>query len=125
MEKMKKIAAFMKTVFGYGMLAVLGSGVLMFLGYLTALIIGGEIAAVICEFIYKQAVPVVIYATSLLMLFGLLAMYLSGEAKNSPKKQKPKSSASEPESENDNGKTSPEENGEQECPATEDNENKQ
>ena len=32
-----------------------------------------------CTFIYKQFIPILIYASTILILFGLLCMYLSGE----------------------------------------------
>ena len=58
----------------------------MFFGYVAALIIGGDTAAAICHFLYKQLTPVLIYASSILVLFGLVAMYLSGEIALSNKK---------------------------------------
>ena len=76
----------MKTIFGWGILLSLAVGSLMFLGYVAALIIGGDVAAAICHFIYKQLAPVLIYATSALVLLGLLAMYLGGEIALSSKK---------------------------------------
>lgn len=76
---MKKIADILGIVFGYGiMICLLFSGCTFF-GYLFALIVGGELAATICTFIYKQYFPVIIYVSSLLVLLGLVKMYLSGE----------------------------------------------
>lgn len=86
---LKKISSVMKKIFGWGMLASLGAGALMFFGYVVALIVGGEMAANICYFLYKQFAPVLIYATSILVLFGLVAMYLGGEAALSGKKKEP------------------------------------
>ena len=48
-------------------------------GYVAALCIGGDTAAAICKWIYKSMVPVMIYASTVLILFGLLTMYLAGE----------------------------------------------
>ena len=79
MNTLKKISTVMKTIFGWGILLSLAVGTLMFLGYVAALIIGGDTAAAICHFIHNQATPVLIYTTSALVLFGLLAMYLGGE----------------------------------------------
>ena len=76
---MKKIADKMKIVFGYGIMLTLFVGGLTFFGYLAALIIGGDTAALICEVIYKKIVPVMIYASTIMVLFGLLTMYLAGE----------------------------------------------
>ena len=84
---LKKISSVMKKIFGWGMLASVAVGALMFLGYVVALIIGGETAAQICYFLYKQLTPVLIYATSVLMIFGVLAMYLGGEVALSGKKK--------------------------------------
>ena len=78
-DLMKKIAEKMKIVFGYGIMITLFVGGLTFFGYLAALIIGGETAALICEVIYKQIVPVMIKATTILVMFGLVTMYLAGE----------------------------------------------
>ena len=85
---MKKISAFLKTVFGYGIAICLFAGGLTFFGYLAALITGGQTAALICSVIYEKIIPVIVYCTSILVLLGLLAMYLNGEyALTSKKKQ--------------------------------------
>ncbi len=76
---MKKISTVLKTIFGYGILLTLFAGGLTFFGYVAALIIGGNAAAAICAFIYDKFIPVIVYATSLLVLLGLVAMYLGGE----------------------------------------------
>ena len=78
-ETMKKIAEKLKIVFGYGIMLTLFVGGLTFFGYLVALIIGGDTAALICEVIYKQIVPVMIKTTTILVMFGLVTMYLAGE----------------------------------------------
>ena len=78
-EKIRKIADVFKMIFGYGIMIVLFAGGLTFFGYLAALCIGGETAGAICTWIYKSAIPVIIYASTVLILFGLLTMYLAGE----------------------------------------------
>ena len=78
-EMCKKISAKLRIVFGWGILLCLFAGGLTFFGYLTALCIGGETAAAICFVLYKKILPVIIYATSCLVLFGLVSMYLAGE----------------------------------------------
>ena len=78
-ESLKKIAGVCKMIFGYGIMIVLFLGGFTFFGYVAALIIGGETATNICTFIYKQFIPILIYASTSLILFGLLCMYLSGE----------------------------------------------
>ena len=76
---MKKTADILGIIFGYGIMICLLLSGCTFFGYLFALIAGGEIAAAICTFIYKGIFPIIIYASSLLVLVGLVKMYLSGE----------------------------------------------
>ena len=87
-EFCKKLSDILKTIFGYGIMICLFAGGLTFFGYLAALIIGGDIAAVICRFIYKMFLPIIIYASSILVLLGLVAMYLNGEVALTSKKTK-------------------------------------
>ena len=75
----KKISAVLKTIFGYGIMICLFAGGLTFFGYLAALIIGGDTAAAICEFIYKTIIPYIIKTSTVMVLLGLVAMYLNGE----------------------------------------------
>ena len=86
-ETMKKIAEKLKIVFGYGIMLTLFVGGLTFFGYLVALIIGGDTAALICEVIYKKIVPVMIKTTTILVMFGLVTMYLAGEMALTPTKR--------------------------------------
>ena len=86
-ETMKKIAEKLKIVFGYGIMLTLFVGGLTFFGYLVALIIGGDTAALICEVIYKQIVPVMIKVTTILVMFGLVTMYLADEKALIPSKR--------------------------------------
>ena len=74
-------------IFGYGIMIVLFAGGLTFFGYVIALIIGGETATNICSWIYKSFIPVIIYASTILILFGLLTMYLAGEKALTPGKK--------------------------------------
>ena len=76
---LKKISDVCKIIFGYGIMIVLFAGGLTFFGYVIALIIGGETATNICTWIYKDFVPVMIYASTILILFGLVTMYMAGE----------------------------------------------
>ena len=84
----KKLSNVLKTIFGYGIMISLFVGGLTFFGYVAALIIGGDTAAVICEFIYKSIVPVIIYLAVSMVLLGLVAMYLNGEVALTPEKKK-------------------------------------
>ncbi len=85
---LEKITLFLKTIFGYGILITLFAGGLTFFGYLAALIIGGDTAAVICAFIYNKFLPIIIYISTSMILLGLLTMYLSGETALTPTKEK-------------------------------------
>jgi len=78
-EICKKLSDLLRTVFGYGIMICLFAGGLTFFGYMAALIIGGETAAVICTVIYKSIIPVIIKSSTILVLLGLLVMYLNGE----------------------------------------------
>ena len=78
-ETLKKVADIFKLIFGYGIMIVLFAGGLTFFGYVAALCIGGETATAICTWIYKSFIPVIIYASTVLILFGLVTMYLAGE----------------------------------------------
>lgn len=78
-EMCKKISAKLRVVFGYGIMLCLFAGGLTFFGYLAALVVGGEAAALICTFIYKTIIPVIIKCSTVLVLLGLAVMYLNGE----------------------------------------------
>ena len=78
-EKCKRISGILKIVFGWGIMTSLFLGGLTFFAYLAALLIGGEIAAAICTFVYKTFIPILIQGTTWIVLLGLLAMYLNGE----------------------------------------------
>lgn len=83
-DKMKdtmkdKIVSIMKTVFGYGIMICLLAGGLSFFGYLAAILIGGDTAALICDFIYNKIYPVLVVLSTSMILLGLIKMYLCGE----------------------------------------------
>lgn len=85
----KKISAVLKIIFGYGIMICLFAGGLTFLGYVAALIIGGQTAADICTFIYKTIIPCIIKTSTVMVLLGLVAMYLNGEVALTSQKKKP------------------------------------
>lgn len=89
-EALKKIANVCKIVFGYSIMITLFAGGLTFLGYLAAMCIGGDTAAIICEVIYKKIIPIIIYISTTTVLFGLLTMYLAGEFALTPDSKKKK-----------------------------------
>lgn len=87
-EFKNKISHFLALVFGYGIMLSLFIGGLSFFGYVAALIIGGETAALICDFIYKGLYPKLVYFTSVIVIIGIIKMYLCKETalKSSGKK---------------------------------------
>lgn len=87
-EICKKISAVLRVVFGYGIMICLFAGGLTFFGYVAALIIGGDTAAKICEVIYKDIIPIIIKASTILVLLGLVTMYLNGEKALTSNKKK-------------------------------------
>ena len=89
-EKLSKPVSICKVIFGYGIMVTLFTGGLTLFGYIAALIIGGDVAAAICAFIYEKIFSVIIYVSSILVLLGLLTMYLSGETALTSGKKKTK-----------------------------------
>ncbi len=89
-ETMKKISNVCKIIFGYGIMISLFVGGLTFFGYLVALIIGGPTAAAICAFIYDKIIPIIIYISTVMVLFGIISMYLAGEYALTPSKKNKK-----------------------------------
>lgn len=93
-EILKKLSDKFKVVFGYGIMITLFVGGLTFLGYIAALVVGGDAAVTICAVIFEKIIPVMVYVTTCLVLFGLLSMYMAGEfaltteKKNSKKNEK-------------------------------------
>ncbi len=86
-ETLKKVSGAGKLIFGYGIMVTLFAGGLTFFGYIAALIVGGRTATNICVWIYKSFIPMIIYATTILILFGLITMYMAGETALTPGKQ--------------------------------------
>lgn len=83
----KKLSNILAAVFGYGTMIGLFVGGFTFFGYVAALIIGGETATIICDFIYKGLFPWIIRGTNVLVLLGLVVMYLRGETALTPDKK--------------------------------------
>lgn len=73
---MKKVADVLLTIFAVGILLTLFAGGLTAVGYVAALIIGGERATALCVFLHKQCFPWIIKITTVSAAFGLVAMYL-------------------------------------------------
>ena len=86
-EIREKIAKVMSYIYGIGIMVALFAGAFSFLGYLVAIIIGGEAATEICVFIYKKIYPILFTFSSCVVLLGLIKMYVAGEKSLSPKKK--------------------------------------
>ena len=84
----EKAANVLAYIYAVGIAVALFAGALSFLGYVVAIIIGGETATAICAFIYKQIYPVLFYISSVSVVLGLVKMYLSGEKTMVPTKKK-------------------------------------
>ena len=89
-EFFKKLSEVCKIIFGYGIMIVLFAGGLTFFGYVAALIIGGDTAALICKFISESIFPFIIYASTCLVILGIIGMYLAGEMALTPSKREKK-----------------------------------
>ena len=76
---LKAIEKVLYYIYGIGIACALFIGGLSAFGYIAALIIGGETAAAICNFIHKGVYPVLIYGSSIVVLIGLVKLYISGE----------------------------------------------
>lgn len=76
---MKGIGAFLVKVFAYGITGCLFAGGLSFLGYLIGIMVGGEFAEYICEWLFNTYLFWVIKFTSGFTGIGLLGMYVCGQ----------------------------------------------
>ena len=88
-KKLEKPTKVCKIIFGYGIMLSLFAGALTFFGYLLAICVGGDFAVQICATIKTHIIPVITYSSTIMVLFGLIIMYMSGQvaltAKKSPK----------------------------------------
>ncbi len=89
-EILKKITNVCKSIFGYSIMLCLLLGGMTFFGYIVAIIIGGDTAAAICTFLYKQFLPIIIYVSTITVLFGIITMYFAGEKELVAEKKKKK-----------------------------------
>ena len=74
---MKKFAIILLKIFSIGITITLFAGGLTVIGYIVGLCIGGDKAASLCAFIYKQYFPWVIKLTAIFAGIGLIGMYLN------------------------------------------------
>lgn len=83
-----KISDALHVVFGYGITISLFAGGLTFIGFIAALIIGGDTATAICVFTKDKIIPVIIYISTISVVLGIIAMYLKGEVALTSNKKK-------------------------------------
>ena len=86
----EKVLLVLRTIFGCSVAITLLGGGLTMLSYVVALIVGGDLAAKICEITYKQVWPVIIMITNITIVLGLVAMYINGDKALSPSEKKKK-----------------------------------
>ncbi len=72
----KKIYKILNKVYGILMTVSFFAGGLPLIGFIVALIIGGDVGARISTFLYKQYYPWVIVLGSVAIVVGLIAMYI-------------------------------------------------
>ena len=84
----EKLAKVLTYVYATGIALALFLGALSAFGYVAAIIIGGKTAADICNFIYKDFYPHIIYLSSVSILIGLVKMYVAGQKALVPPKKK-------------------------------------
>ncbi len=89
-KKLEKPVNVCKIIFGYGIMLSLFIGGLTLLGYIVALCIGGEVATQICAFIKDHIIKGITYTSTIMVLFGLIIMYMSGQTALSAKKKEKK-----------------------------------
>lgn len=72
----KKLSALLSSAYGVGIFICLFMGGATFPAYLAAFILGGEMAAAICDFLYNVVFKILIYSGNVIILVGLADMYL-------------------------------------------------
>lgn len=88
MSVKEKITNVLSYIYGTGIAIALLVGGASFLGYIAAMVIGGETATEICVFIYKTLYPILFYFSSAVVLLGIVKMYVAGEKSMAPTKRK-------------------------------------
>ena len=86
----KKVSDFLRPVFGWGIYIALFAGGLTAVGFVVALILGGDAGNTISVFISRQVFPWIIRLSTVMVVLGLLIMYLGGEVALTSGKKKAK-----------------------------------
>ena len=72
----KKIFDILNNIYGILMFTSFFAGFLPIVPFIIAIIVGGDFAATVCNFIYKQYYPWVIVLGCIAIVVGLIAMYI-------------------------------------------------
>ncbi len=80
-EICQKITSVLEVIIGIALVVCLFGGGLGFVGYVVALCVGGDAAAMICTWIYKVFYGCIIKISTITTLLCFLLIYLKGEAK--------------------------------------------
>ena len=84
----EKCATVLSYVYAVGISISFFVGGVSVLGFVVAIIAGGQTAVDICDFIYKGVYLVIVYMSSVSVLLGLLKMYVAGEKSMVPPKKR-------------------------------------
>lgn len=86
----KKFKEIFDTIFGWCAMIMLFIGGLTSIVYIVGIAIGGDVGTAIVLFLYKDLFVWMAYATSALVLLGMIKMYLVGEMSMTINSGKPK-----------------------------------
>lgn len=83
MNKWKRnITKYIRLLFGIGIFVVTIMGVILFAGYIAAILVGGQFALTICTFLYNKFIPVMVYTSTTMILVGIITLYLIDKSDN-------------------------------------------
>ena len=85
----EKIVNVLNKIYGIVIGISLFAGLIPLIPFIIAIIIGGDSAALICDFIYKEYYPYVIVMASVAVVIGLITMYIAKHDFSLSKKKPP------------------------------------
>ena len=77
-----KISSLLETLIGITLAVCLFLGALGFVGFLVALIVGGNTAGVICDWVYNVFYALLVKISTITTLFTFVLLYLKGVKKS-------------------------------------------
>lgn len=92
----EKVLNFLTKIWALVSLVLLFTGGFSAIGYIAAIIIGGETGAEIISFLYTKVFSVLIYVNSIFIIVGLIKMELAGEKSLTAGSKKKKASKDDP-----------------------------